>query len=230
VRATIRIQNVGQHTIYTRIGDGCTSTNPFIEVFDRQGKPMDQAPTITFDRAGGCKHVLGQPFRPGRVVVRHVFAVLRGRYLQAVLMIGKNLNAQDVSAKLAVRLTASEAPTVIIGQTGEPAARVQRPPGATGPPYYSGSALCGTAADPQTTSMDLLWSPVSSTLHSGCLQTREWHGLVGYLNYPVAAIDWTQGWKERAYEVPFEVQCLWRCSTRRVLSERLRDVRVAGAF
>jgi hypothetical protein len=39
--------------------------------------------------------------------------------------------------------------------------------------------------------MDLMWSPVSPTLHSGCLQTREWHGLVGYLNHPVATIDYT---------------------------------------
>jgi hypothetical protein len=192
VRATVRIQNVGQHTVLTWIGDGC-GTNPFIEVFDRQGHLVDQAPTITFDRSGGCEHVLGQPFRPGRVTVRHVFAVLREPYLRVVLTIGKNLNGRDVSAKLAVHLIAGAAPTVTINQSGEPAAAVHRPPGATGPPYYSGSALCGTAAEPQATSMDLLWSPASSTLHSGCLQTREWHGLVGYLNYPVAAIDWTQG-------------------------------------
>jgi hypothetical protein len=190
VRATVRIQNVGQHTVFTRIGDGCTSTNPFIEVFDLQGRIIDQGPSVTFDRAGGCKHVLGQPFTPGQVAVRHIFAVLRGRYLRAVLTIGKNLHGQDVSAKLAVRLIAGEAPVVTIDQTGEPFVTVRRPAGATGPLHYSGSALCGTATDPQTTQVDLLWSPVSSTFHSGCLQTREWHGLVGYLNYPVVSIDW----------------------------------------
>jgi hypothetical protein len=191
VRATVRIENVGQHTILTWVGDGCTSTNPFIEVFDDHGRLLDQGPTVAFDRAGGCSHVLGQPFRPGQVVVRHLFAVLRGRYLRAVLSVGKNLNAQEATSRLAVHLIAGAAPTVTIDQSGEPVALVQRPPGATGPLYYSGSALCGTAADPQTTSMDLLWSPVSPTLHSGCLQTREWHGLVGYLNQPVATIDYT---------------------------------------
>ena len=190
VRARVRIQNVGQHTILTWIGDGCASTNPFIEVFGQQGRLLDQGPTIAFDRAGGCKHVFGQPFRPGRVAVRHVFAVLRGRYLRAILSVGKNLNAQDVTTKLAVHLVAGEAPTVNIHQSGEPVAIVQRPPGASGQLYYSGSALCGTATDPQTTSMDLLWSPVSQRFHSGCLQTREWHGLVGYLNYPVATVDY----------------------------------------
>jgi hypothetical protein len=192
VRATVHIENVGQHAIFTRIGDGCTDTNPSIEVIDRQGHLMDQGPSIAFDNPG-CKHVLGRPFRPGRVAVRHVFAVLRGRYLRAVLTIGKELNGRDVSATLAVHLIAAEAPTVTINQAGEPAAAVQRPAGASGPLYYSGSALCGTAADPQTTQVNLLWSPVSSTLHSGCFQTREWHGLVGYLNYPVAEINWTQG-------------------------------------
>ena len=189
VRPTVRIQNVGRHTIFTRIGDGCTSTNPSVEVFSRQGRLMDQGPSVAFDNPG-CKYVPGQPFTPGQVVVRHVFAVLRGRYLRAVLTIGKNLNAQDVSAKLTVRLVAGEAPTVTIDQNGEPAVTVHRPPGATGSLYYSGSALCGTAADPQTTQVNLLWSPVSSTFYSGCLQTREWHGLVGYLNYPVVPIDW----------------------------------------
>lgn len=189
VRATVRIQNVGSHTIFTRIGDRCTSTNPSVEVFSRQGRLMDQGPSVAFDNPG-CKYVPGQPFTPGQVVVRHVFAVLRGRYLRAVLTIGKNLNAQDVSAKLTVRLVAGEAPTVTIDQNGEPAVTVHRPPGATGSLYYSGSALCGTAADPQTTQVNLLWSPVSSTFYSGCLQTREWHGLVGYLNYPVVPIDW----------------------------------------
>lgn len=189
VRATVRIQNVGQHTVFTRIGDDCTSTNPVIEVFDRQGRVMDQGPSVTFGNPG-CKHVLGQPFRPRQVVVRHVFAVLRGRYLRAVLTIGKNLHGQDVSAKLAVRLITGVAPTVTIDQTSEPFATVRRPPGAIGSLYYSGSALCGTATDPQTTQINLLWAPVSSSLHSGCLQTREWHGLAGYLNYPIVSIDW----------------------------------------
>lgn len=107
-----------------------------------------------------------------------------------MLSIGKNLHGQDVSAKLAVRLIAGATPSVTIDQTGEPFVTVRRPAGATGPLYYSGSALCGTAADPQTTQVNLLWSPVSSPLHSGCLQTREWHGLAGYLNYPVTEINW----------------------------------------
>jgi hypothetical protein len=191
VRATVRIENVGQHAILTRVGDSCTNTNPFIDVFDRQGRLLDQGPTIAFLQAGGCRHVLGQPFRPGQVVARHVFAVLRGRYLRAVLSVGKNLKTQDVTTRLAVHLVAGAAPAVTIDQSVEPVAVVQRPPGATGPLYYSGSALCGTAADPQTTSMDLLWSPVSQRFHSGCLQTRQWHGLVGYLSYPVASIDYT---------------------------------------
>jgi hypothetical protein len=189
VRATVRIQNVGTRSVFTRIGDGCTSTNPFIQMFDRHGQLMDQGPSVTFGNPG-CKHVLGQPFRPGRVTVRHVFAVLRDRYLRAVLSIGQNLHGQDVGAKLAVSLIAGAAPRVTIGQTAEPFVAVRRPPGANGPLYYSGSALCGTATDPQATQVDLLWSPVSSPLHSGCLRTREWHGLVGYLNDPVGEIDW----------------------------------------
>jgi hypothetical protein len=193
VRATVGIQNVGTRTIFTRIGDGCNSTNPLIEVFDRQGRLMSQVPSIAFDRAGGCRHVSGQPFRPGKVVVRHLFAVLRGRYLRTALTIGKNLHGQDVGAKLAVHLIAGVATRVTIDQAGEPFVTVQRPPGATGPLYYSGSALCGTAADPQTTRVNLLWSPVSNRLHSGCLHTREWHGLAGYLNYPVGEINWTRG-------------------------------------
>jgi hypothetical protein len=107
-----------------------------------------------------------------------------------VLSIGQNLHGQDVGAKLAVSLIAGAAPRVTIGQTAEPFVAVRRPPGANGPLYYSGSALCGTATDPQTTQSNLIWSPVSSRFHSGCLQTREWHGLAGYLNYPVVSIDW----------------------------------------
>jgi hypothetical protein len=190
VRAAVRIQNVGHRTVFTRIGDGCTSTNPYIEVFDRQGRLMDQGPSATFDRAGGCIHVSGQPLTPGQVVVRHIFAVLRGRYVRTVLTIGKNLNVKDVSAKLTVRLIAGVAPTVTIDQTGEPAVTMRRPPGATGPLYFSGSALCGTAVDPQATQLNILWTPVSNRFYSGCLQTREWHGLVGYLNFPVVPIDW----------------------------------------
>jgi hypothetical protein len=189
VRATVRIQNAGQRTVFTRIGDGCTSTNPFVEVFDRHGQLMDQGPSIAFGNPG-CKHVLAQSFSPGRVVVRHVFAVLHGPYLRAVLTVGKSLHGEDVGAKLAARLIAGAAPRVTVGQTAEPFVTVRRPLGANGPLYYSGSALCGTATDPQTTQSNLIWSPVSSRFHSGCLQTREWHGLAGYLNYPVVSIDW----------------------------------------
>jgi hypothetical protein len=191
IRAAVRIQNVGHRTVPTRIGDEYTSTNPFIDVFDGHGHLIDQGPSIAFDGPGG-KHVLGQPFRPGRVLVRHVFAVLRGRYLRAVLNIGKNLNGQIITPKLSVSLVPGEAPTITIDQTGEPFATVQRPKGASGPLYYSGSALCGTSTDPQTTSMQLLWSPVSPSVHSGCSQTREWHGLAGYLNHPVVQIDYVK--------------------------------------
>lgn len=190
VRATVTVRNVGSHPILTRIGDGCTGTNPSIEVLDRRDRVLDQLPAIVFERAGGCRRALGEPFRPGQVVVTHVFAVLRGPRLRAVLAVGRNLQRRDVSTSLAVHVTPMNGPTVTAVGSGEPSFRIHRPPGASGSPMYAGSALCGTASDPETTALDLIWSAVMSPLHSGCYQTREWHGLVGYLNYSVARVDW----------------------------------------
>jgi hypothetical protein len=37
-----------------------------------------------------------------------------------------------------------------------------------------------------------VWSPfLFDRIYSGCAGTQDWHGLAGYLNYPVATIDYT---------------------------------------
>jgi hypothetical protein len=195
VRATLRIQNVGHHTILTRFGDGCAITNPFIEVFDGRGRLMDQGPLIVSGNPG-CPTILGQPFLPGRTVRQHVFAVLRGRYVRAVLNVGKSLNGRLITPKLAVRLVHGKAPIVTIKQSKiGPFAQVDRPPGASGPLYFVGSARCGSASNFQGYSSTPLWSRAAiaegNRVYSGCYGEQQWRALAGYLNFPVATIDYT---------------------------------------
>jgi hypothetical protein len=196
VRATVRMQNVSHHTILTRIGDGCSSTNPSIEVFDGLGHLINQGPLIEFGNLG-CPAIFGQPFLPGHTVRHHVFAVLRGRYARAVLNVGKNLNGQIITPKLSVRLVHGEAPIVTIKQSNVgPFAQVDRPHGASGPLYFVGSARCGSASNFKGYSTTPLWSRAAiaevNRVYSGCYGAQEWHALAGYLNFPVATIDYVK--------------------------------------
>jgi hypothetical protein len=95
----------------------------------------------------------------------------------------------------AVRLRLHHARTPFFGvypSIGGPYAVVERPLHARGPVYVRDSTYCGLYTGLATVTSDLLWHPIrGDRITSGCLGPQQWHGYMGYLNFPVGTIDYT---------------------------------------
>lgn len=193
VKSAATVRNVSTHAVLTLLKSLCgPETNPSIEVSDRQGRLTPQLPATTYDNPG-CRPVTGEPLLPGQTYHQHLVAVLSGSYVRVVVRWGKWLRHDVATPRIRVHLTTgtSLAATLHSSPMG-PYATVQRPSGAKGFLYVAGSAQCGSSTDPGQTILNLVWSPVSTNrAYSGCWGTQDWHALAGYLNFPVATIDYT---------------------------------------
>jgi hypothetical protein len=193
VKTTVTMRNVSTHAVLTRLGPLCgPETNPSVEVSDPKGHLTPQLPATTYDNPG-CKPATGEPLLPGQTYHQHLVAVLGGSYVRAAVRWGKWLHHDVATPRIRVHLTTETPLTVTIHSSPiGPYATIQRPSGAKGFLYVAGSAQCGSPTDPGQTILNLVWSPVSTNrAYSGCWGTQDWHALAGYLNFPVATIDYT---------------------------------------
>jgi hypothetical protein len=192
VKLTVVVQNVSHYAVLTRLGPQCeTTNNPSIEVSNGKGQLTPQLPSIMHD-GRGCGVTIGLPLMPRQSELQHVVAVLSGAYVRAVLYVGRYLAKGFRTPRGQIHLTTGTALIATLHPSNiGPYATVQRPSGAKGPLYFVESALCGSPAHPQGKEVNLIWSPtLFDRIYSGCAGTQDWHGLVGYLNYPVATINY----------------------------------------
>jgi hypothetical protein len=193
VKFSVTVQNVSHYVVLTSLGSLCGLTsNPSIEVSNGKGQPTPQLPSSTF--AGStCGAIIGRPLLPQRSERLHVVGVMSGAYIRAVLHIGRYLAKAFGTPRVQIRLTASTPLIAAIHQSNiGPYATVRRPARAKGPLYFVESAMCGSSTHPRGREVSLVWSPiVFNRVYSGCAGPQNWHGLAGYLNYPVATISYT---------------------------------------
>jgi hypothetical protein len=184
---------VSHYAVFTNLGPQCgLTTNPSIEVSNGKGQPSPQLPSITY--AGPtCGAIIGRPLLPQRSERLHVVGVVSGTHIRAVLHVGRNLARAVFTPRVQIRLTASAPLIAAIHQSNiGPYATVRRPSKAKGPLYFVESAMCGSSTHPQGREVNLVWSPfLFNRIYSGCAGAQDWHALAGYLNYPVATIDYT---------------------------------------
>ena len=191
-RVTVQVRNVSHHPVWTRIGVNCITWNPSVEVMDDRGTLAPQLPPSYFPPP--CPRVGGQPLPPGAAVREHELVIIGARHVSAVLMVGKHLNGRVETPAVTVRLIPGTPLRVAVHDSlAGPFVQVDRPNGATGPLYVEDSAFCHLSAGMATFQNTLIWTPApASPIYPDCGNTQEWHGLAGYLNYPVAAFDYVK--------------------------------------
>jgi hypothetical protein len=187
VRLSVHIQNVSRHSVLTSIGSQCIGNNPFIEVWDAE---IPQIPPHMM--LPPCPVPSGQPLAAGKSVTQHVIFVLTGAVIQGVLNVGRSLAKQIATPKVAVRVSDAVPASLVVHklQRGRVVV-IQRPARAPGPLYVLETTYCGTGGGIASLLGEPHWLPVDGNrFSSGCTGPQEWHGYAGYLNYPVATIDY----------------------------------------
>jgi hypothetical protein len=192
-RFTLRVQNVSHRTVPTYLGTFlCTGPNPSVELDDAAGNPTPQFPPGGM--VNSCPVFQGYPLRPGSSWTGHVFAIMNGISVHAVLRIGRHLGRRIATHSIAIGVAEDGHPVVVVHHSKHGAyVVVPRPRGAQGPLYVIGSTLCWKVAGAASLRSSPNWTAVTGArLDSGCSGAQEWHAYAGYVGYPVATINYSQ--------------------------------------
>jgi hypothetical protein len=191
-QVTVQVRNASRHPVWTRIGVNCITWNPSVEVIDDRGTLTSQLPPDYFSPP--CPRVGGRLLPPGAGVREHVLVIIGATHISATLLVGKRLNGRVQTPAVTVRLVPGTPPSVAVRDSPfGPSVQVDRPTGATGPLYVEDSAFCHLSAGIDTFQNTLIWTPApAGPIYPDCGNTQEWHGLAGFLNYPVAAFDYVK--------------------------------------
>jgi len=198
VRVTLTVKNVAAHTKYIRSG----LESPSAYVLDASGsevydplEPLGDKTLITPIGPGPRSF----PLRPGRVWQAHPYLVLRGDRIVYWMRLGRVGHGNAVTVQghpVLVRLTDEAAPQVSISSSPTLQATIIPPCPVSGPMLYlrqwscqtgDGTYLSGSgwvAAKGRTVS--------GSEARANCGARLQWQALAGWLNHPVAHIDYVK--------------------------------------
>ena len=195
IRVRVSVRDVSGHDVALGSPDGCMDS-PGVQVVDEAGKVV-YPPALPPIR-GTCGAVrnpliLGQ----GQVVTREVLVVLRGNRLQAVAVIKRSAGPDGTFVKgqpIRLPLAPATAPRVSLGVRGGAVfARLLPSSRVNGPLLYVDEAECKQQASRRTSEVvsgHHDWTVGSNLLTPGCSPARIWHVVAGWLNHPVAVIDY----------------------------------------
>lgn len=205
VRIVASVQNTSRRIILLQRADICRD-NLEAEVLT-DANSVAYPPAFRDGPHGGTLPILPscgpreRPLRlkPGHAVRRRPMVVLRGEYIGLLV---HTVAMGDVRGPVvAIRLTASPPPKVVLERAPSRGADIIPPAGARGRMWYTGWSSCDrgpSAAGVEGTvtrriGTDARWEPAAS--HSvapqwdaSCIANFEWHALAGWIGFPVADI------------------------------------------
>lgn len=192
VTVTLRLQNVSRHTVPVSVNN-----YPDAIVLDAAHQEVYSARDPLFDRAlfelhGGPGPRPPMKLRPHRTMVGSYFVVLRGPLLEATAVIGPRGNERGIhGATLPLTLTYEAPPLVTITTIPTLHATITPPPGVSASPYFVEQTRCAdndimTGRGWQGANTDVL-TPEFAT---DCTKPGAWVAVAGWLNHPVASIDY----------------------------------------
>lgn len=195
VRITLRMQNISHGDI------GLLGSDVQVLSTSRQVLyPPSVPPTI---EPKGVKPTAPLRFHPGQVTVEHEYIVLRGPYVRARVWLGKlgkryvppfTQRPAVVTRPVRITLLQGEPPTITVTISPMVSAEVHPVRPETGPLLYALSYLC-TQADGATIGGGAEWARARSR-HIAIVDTvcasLELHLVAGWLNRPVATIDYVK--------------------------------------
>jgi hypothetical protein len=192
VTVTVRLQNVSRHTVLVSVNnypDAIVLDSAHQEVYSARDPLSDRA---LFALIGpGPRPPM--KLRPHHGITISYFVILRGPLLQAHAMIdtgGKELEVHGPI--LPLTLTHEALPRVTVIETPTLHATITPPPGVSAPPYFVEQTRCAdndimTGRGWQAAPTDDL-TPEFAT---DCTKPGAWVAVAGWLNHPVASIDYT---------------------------------------
>jgi len=196
-RVTARIKNVSTHDVGYLAGG---ATSPEVQVLDSSGRivfppAMPYGPPLN-GASGGPG-----PLHPGQTVGGSTYIVVRGSRIRASQVFwptwdptSERASNKLVTHPITVRLTSEPTPKLTLRQTAKgPVLDVTRPAGVGSPMQRLSYAQCAFLPSDGSLNFEYSYGWVDSGLHltPGCSPLIEWHLRLGWLNHPVAALDYT---------------------------------------
>lgn len=198
VRVWARVQNVTAHNVllYDQGPEAAGKYIPQPVVSKtREGTPLPISLTDYRSPSGPAPLSLLLPAGAVRNVPEMV--ILRGPFLRLDLTLssGRHHPARPGSMlstpTLRLNLIAPDTPTVTLHTPpAQPSATVAPTVDVHGNLLGVWNWNCGNDIFPDAKQQNLYWAPVGSRITPTCTSLLGWHEIVGWLNHPVAEIDW----------------------------------------
>jgi len=195
VQATVRVKNLSGAAVDLGASSGrfCPTTSPGIQVLDGAGAIV-YPPEV--DDYSICTPLPYDGVLPPRgSIQRHLLVMLRSSYLQAVVSVGRYTGIE--SAILPLHLRPASPLSAVLSLEPSPYADVEQPSAGYGPLYSFQVAECRTATS-DTVIGSLHWEAIPRQgksvyrLRPKCEPLSTWHVVGGFLNHPVAVIDYVK--------------------------------------
>lgn len=196
VPVVVRIQNVSRRSL-VRL-PGCDKPNPDVQAVSPQGDVRYMQPIRPIAPLQCVKGARAKILLPGDAFQEQHLIVLRAKLVRAAWTFGT-----PSPAGMVVRTITSRPVPLTLISTREAAARVHsspsvyadvaRSPGGMGPLRYAQVAKCQTARGPEYVQDVVDWQTTEGPrLSPPCSNPLEWHAIAGYVNQPVATIDYVK--------------------------------------
>jgi hypothetical protein len=200
VQVGVRLENVSREDLrvatYPRL---CGYGNPGIDVTDARGRTVFPPATTFLYQAPICSTPSLATLAPGDVRTGRPLVILRGRYIQVVAQIELEGETYSVfGRKLLIHLYAAPPlnatlkfdsdgfPYAVIGPVPHPHSSLR---------YVSSNKCLVNEPDGQITTYaqwNIWLEALSSDVPAACPNLLEWHMVAGYLDHPVATLDYVR--------------------------------------
>jgi len=198
-KVTVRVQNVSRHPV-RMYRYACPNGGLFVEVRDDAGRYL-YPPAVAGPPVIHCpKPLVTLTLQPRQVLKRQVFVILRGSHLNAVVM--RPLNGTKFPGQpLIVPLNPGQIPQVALHTSPDLYATIRgSTPQQQGPLLYQEAQFCWADANKSAGSgtATLNWGKTypnrdgSYHFAPDCDVHVEWHVVAGWMNQPVATIDYVK--------------------------------------
>jgi len=190
VRVTIRMKNASHRAVMLQGACGYTGG---VQVINNSGQAVYSPPNLIL--LPGAPPITGcapytLPFDPGQQVTERPYLVLAGTRIQAWDIV----NGKTLWVAMRVRLTTATPPTVTLHQSPTVSATIHPIGPVSGHLYFIAWTGCdSTPLASGSSFLSFAWRPsAGATLFPQCSDPTEWHALAGWLDQPMAHIDYVK--------------------------------------
>lgn len=202
VRVTVRLENISRRVVQVGAtgAPACDRRGPGVLVSNASHQIL-YPPAITWLLPSCGPYLRPRSLRPGRTIRRGLFAILRGNQIQAIAAIG-NKPVEITTPPLTVTLRSEPAPHLILRTTAPSEISISSAtPTQRGSFYYITSEMCvfptagpqgGTGSGWGMTHFAFTTPDRDGVYRfaSGCEPPTRWSFVGGWLNHPVATIEY----------------------------------------